>query len=52
MDTCKKYCPLMQRTCCQGDCSWWCEWSKCCALVAIPSAIEDRMSDVVTTISR
>ena len=36
---------------CQGEeCAWWCEWSKCCALVAIPAEISDRMHDLEVTI--
>lgn len=48
-----KYCPLklisksrVEAYCEQGDCAWWCEWLKCCALRAIPSEIEDRSDEI------
>ena len=48
-----KICPLMSikysKRCDEEECAWWCEWAKCCAMVAIPAELSDRMHDLVKT---
>lgn len=51
-----KLCPLLTITpqhvgkqtyfCMREECAWWCEWTDCCALVAIPAEISDRLSEI------
>ena len=36
--------------CEKEKCAWWCEWTKSCAMVAIPAEISDRAHDIMTTI--
>lgn len=44
-------CPLTQfNPCLKNKCAWWCEWTKSCAMVAIPAEISDRASDIMKTI--
>lgn len=62
MDKPKKWCPLLSITpthqakqtcdCVESQCAWWCDWDKCCALVAIPSEISDRSNDLIRTIEK
>lgn len=40
-------CPM---ECQENDCAWWCEWAKCCAMVAIPAEISDRAHDIMQKI--
>lgn len=48
----KKLCPFLSMTpqhasdCVEEECAWWCEWTDCCALVAIPAEISDRLSEI------
>lgn len=47
-----KYCPLRANGtfgCLEENCGWWCEWAKCCAMVAIPAELSDRMHDLMKT---
>lgn len=47
-----KYCPLRHdgnSRCLEEECAWWCEWAKCCAMVAIPAELSDRMHDLMKT---
>lgn len=57
----KKVCPLkfniatfrdnpINWQCEEQNCAWWCEWSKCCAMVAILAEISDRAHDIMQTI--
>jgi hypothetical protein len=57
----KKVCPLkfcgqnnfaQTPWCEKEDCAFWCGWASCCALVAIPSEISDRMHDLEQTIGK
>lgn len=62
MSSKKKWCPLLSITpthqnkqecvCIGPECAWWCDWTKSCAMVAIPGEISDRMHDIVTTIEK
>lgn len=36
--------------CEESNCAWWCSWSKCCAMVAIPAEISDRAHDIMQSI--
>lgn len=33
--------------CEEDECAWWCEWVKCCTMVAIPAEISDRAHDII-----
>ena len=55
----KKVCPLkfggqnsfaQDCYCEEKNCAWWCEWTKSCAMAAIPAEISDRAYDVMQTI--
>lgn len=51
-DSMKKICPLTQNFCKEFKCGWWCSWSECCAMIAIPAEISDRISDLQQTINQ
>ena len=36
--------------CYREQCAWWCSWAECCAMVAIPAEISDRVHDIMQTI--
>ena len=36
--------------CDQDKCAWWCDWAKCCAMVAIPAEISDRAHDIMQSV--
>lgn len=38
---------LMEPWACKKEkCAWWCEWIQCCAMVAIPSEISNRLDEI------
>lgn len=50
----KKICPMSiggpnihSRDCMGSKCAWWCSWANCCAMVAIPAELSDRLSELV-----
>lgn len=52
----KRVCPLKflkkdtlseKFECVEENCAWWCEWAKCCAMIAIPAEISDRAHDIM-----
>ena len=39
---------LMERFECEKDkCAWWCEWTKCCAIAAIPVGVNSRTHEIM-----
>ena len=42
--------PIESFRCEEEKCAWWCEWTKSCAMVAIPAEISDRAHDIMQTI--
>lgn len=48
-----KMCPMprtIPNACKEEGCAWWCEWDKCCALVAIAAELSDRLSEIAVKI--
>ena len=50
----KKLCPLKftmpgYRYCEEQDCAWWCEWTKSCAMVAIPAELDNQAFNIMQT---
>lgn len=43
-----KTCPLDRLPCKKENCAWWCEWGRCCAMVAIPAELSDRIGEIAT----
>lgn len=43
----KKVTLLENFECVKENCAWWCEWAKCCAMVAIPAEISNRAHDIM-----
>ena len=54
----KKVCPLkflktasfMESFKCEEEkCAWWCEWTKSCAMVAIPAELDNQAANIMQT---
>lgn len=54
----KKVCPLkfLKSTpfmelikCEEKNCAWWCEWTKSCAMVAIPAELDNQAANIMQT---
>ena len=45
-----KFCPLRSVMCDKEKCAWWCKWLDCCAMVAIPAEIANKMEDIMNTL--
>ena len=35
--------------CQENDCAWWCEWTKSCAMVAIPAELDNQAANIMQT---
>lgn len=39
-------------SCIEGECAWYCEWSKSCAMVTIPAEISDRLVELRQAVTK